>query len=68
MRISCCNSADVFNGISACRWDTVELLKQFSYNASSVRSDVIVHKDRSVNQWMIINIGYNVCVKKVVAV
>ena len=44
------------------------LLPEFSYNASSVRSGVIVHKDRPVSQWMIINIGYKVCINHVVAV
>ena len=41
---------------------------EFSYSASSVWSGVIVHKDQPVGQWMIIKMGYNVCVKHVVAV
>jgi hypothetical protein len=43
-------------------------LSEFSYNASTVWSDVIVNKDRPVSQWMIIKMRYNVCVKHVVAV
>ena len=44
------------------------LLQECSYNASSVRSGVIGHKDRPVSQWMIIKMGYNVCITHVVAV
>ena len=44
------------------------LLPEFSYNASSVRSGVIAHKDSPVSQWMIIKMGYNVCAKHVVAI
>ena len=44
------------------------LLSEVSYNASSVRSGVIIHKDYPVSQWMIIKIGYNVCVYHVVAI
>ena len=41
------------------------LLSEFSYNASSVWSGVIVHKDRPVSQWEIVKMGYNVCLKHV---
>jgi len=34
------------------------LLPAFSYNASSERSGVIVHKDWHVSQWMIIKMGW----------
>jgi hypothetical protein len=44
------------------------LLSEFSHNASSVRSGVIVHKDMPVNQWMIIKKGCNVCAEHVVTV
>jgi hypothetical protein len=43
-------------------------LSQFSYNASSVWIGVIVHNDRPFSQWMIIKIGYHVCVQHVVMV
>ena len=44
------------------------LLPELSYNVSSVRSGVVVHKDGPVSQWMIIKMGYNMCAKHVVAV
>ena len=45
-------------------WVHIEL----SYNASSVWFGIIVYKDQPVGQWMIIKMGYNVCVEHVVAV
>ena len=44
------------------------LLSEFSHHARYVQSSVIVYKYRPVSQWMIIKMGYNVCVKHVVAV
>jgi len=44
------------------------MLPDFSYNASSVGSGVIVLKDRPVSQWVIINMVYNVCIKHVFVV
>ena len=35
------------------------LLPEFSYNASSVQSGLIVHKELPVSQWMIIKMMYN---------
>jgi hypothetical protein len=42
------------------------LLPEFSYNASSKRFGVIVHKDHPVIQWIIIKMGYNVYSKHVI--
>jgi len=44
------------------------LLHEFSYNTNNVQFGVIVHTDRPVSQWMIIKMGYNVCIKYVIAV
>jgi hypothetical protein len=44
------------------------LLPEFSYNASSERSGVFVHKDWHVCQWTIRKMGYKVCGKHVVVV
>ena len=44
------------------------LLPEFSYNARSVRSGVIVHKDQPVSQRMIIKLRHNGGIKHVVTV
>jgi hypothetical protein len=44
------------------------LLPEFSYNASSKRFGVIVHKDHPVIQWIIIKMGYNVYSKHMIVV
>ena len=43
-------------------------LPEFSYNASSKRFGVIVHKDHPVNQRIIIKMGYTVYSKNVIVV
>ena len=50
------------------KWVNRLLLSEFSHNASSVRSGVIVHTDLPVNQWMIIKMECNVCAEHVVTV
>ena len=42
------------------------LLHEFSDKSSCVRSVVLVHKDRSVSQWMIIKMKHTMCVKHIV--
>jgi hypothetical protein len=44
------------------------LLPEFSYNARSVRSGIIVHKDQPVSQRMIIKLRHNSGIKHVVTV